>query len=222
MNVSKLVIDEFPYLVKANAELPSIIQQAPRPFGHARSATRTRLLLCGSALAVMGKLLSGTAPLRGRAGLELTIPPLDHRLAAEFWGISDPQLAVRVNAIVGGTPAYRREFVRNDTSRGLEDFDAWVIRTVLNPETRDSVTGSGIQPQLTAASSSSMPKNSMGLGSPEDASRTGGHRPPFGQALRIAGLRDSAGLRVPRDRGRAGTEDGDDALGRASAGMLAS
>jgi uncharacterized protein len=130
-----VVIDEFPYLVKGNAELPSIIQQALRPFGHARSATRTRLLLCGSALAVMGKLLSGTAPLRGRAGLELVIPPLDYRLAAEFWGISDPLLAIRVNAIVGGTPAYRREFIRNDTPRGPEDFDAWVIRTVLNPET---------------------------------------------------------------------------------------
>ena len=130
-----VVIDEFPYLAKANQELPSIIQQALRPFGRARSATRTRLLLCGSALNVMGKLLSGTAPLRGRAGLELVIPPLDYRLAAQFWGIADPRLAVKVNAIVGGTPAYRREFSRNDTPSGPDDFDAWVIRTVLNPET---------------------------------------------------------------------------------------
>jgi hypothetical protein len=83
----------------------------------------------------MGKLLSGTAPLRGRAGLELIIPPLDYRLAAQFWGITDPRLAVRVNAIVGGTPAYRREFIRNDVPSGPDDFDAWVIRTVLNPET---------------------------------------------------------------------------------------
>jgi uncharacterized protein len=130
-----VVIDEFPYLVKANPELPSMIQQALRPFGHARSATRTRLLLCGSALSVMGKLLSGTAPLRGRAGLELVIPPLDYRLAAQFWGITDPKLAVKVNAIVGGTPAYRREFIRDDTPSGPSDFDAWVVRTVLNPET---------------------------------------------------------------------------------------
>ena len=130
-----VVIDEFPYLVKANPELPSVIQQALRPFGRARSQTRTRLLLCGSALTVMGKLLSGTAPLRGRAGLELVIPPLDYRLAARFWGISDPQLAIRVYAIVGGTPAYRREFIRSDAPAGPDDFDAWVIRTVLNPET---------------------------------------------------------------------------------------
>jgi len=37
---------------------------------------------------VMGRLLSGNAPLRGRAGLELVVPTLDHRLAAEFWEIA--------------------------------------------------------------------------------------------------------------------------------------
>ena len=33
---------------------------------------------------------------------------------------------------MGGTPAYRREFVRNDAPETLDDFDAWVARTVLN------------------------------------------------------------------------------------------
>ncbi len=81
----------------------------------------------------MGKLLSGSAPLRGRAGLELVVHTLGHRLAAQFWGISDPKLAVQVNAIVGGTPAYRREFAGGDVPESLDDFDDWVIRTVLNP-----------------------------------------------------------------------------------------
>lgn len=130
-----VVLDEFPYLAKANPELPSVIQQALRPFGAAKTRSRTRLLLCGSALGFMGSLLSGNAPLRGRAGLELLIRPLDYRLAAEFWSISDPALAIRVNAIVGGTPAYRREFARNDSPSGPDDFDPWVMRTVLNPGT---------------------------------------------------------------------------------------
>lgn len=82
----------------------------------------------------MGKLLSGGAPLRGRAGLELVVPTFDYRLAAKFWEIADPQLALQVNAIVGGTPAYRREFTRGDTPDGPEDFDAWVVRTVLSPQ----------------------------------------------------------------------------------------
>ncbi len=91
------------------------------------------MLLCGSALSFMSGLLAGSAPLRGRAGLELVVPRLDYRLAAEFWNVSDPVLALKVHAIAGGTPAYRREFARDDTPAGPEDFDGWVKRTVLNP-----------------------------------------------------------------------------------------
>ncbi|MGW7290428.1 AAA family ATPase [Streptomyces sp. NPDC054847] len=130
-----VVIDEFPYLVKGNPELPSIIQEGLRPLRDERTNSRTRLLLCGSALSFMGKLLSGNAPLRGRAGLELVVRTLDHQLAADFWNIPDPRLALQVNAIVGGTPAYRREFARGDSPSGPDDFDDWVVRTVLNPET---------------------------------------------------------------------------------------
>lgn len=130
-----VVIDEFPYLAKANPELPSIIQEALRPLREQRTASRARLLLCGSALSFMGGLLAGNAPLRGRAGLELLIRPLEYRPAAQFWNITDPRLAIRVHAVLGGTPAYRREFARGDSPAGPEDFDAWIVRTVLNPET---------------------------------------------------------------------------------------
>lgn len=128
-----VVIDEFPYLARANPRLPSIIQSALAPLRTEREESRTRLLLCGSAMSFMGRLLSGNAPLRGRAGLELVVPTLDHQLAAEFWGIDDPVTALRVNAIVGGTPAYRREFARDDAPADPEDFDPWVLRTVLSP-----------------------------------------------------------------------------------------
>ena len=128
-----VVIDEFPYLAKANSALPSILQNAIAPRRPERESSRSRLLLCGSAMTFMGTLLSGSAPLRGRAGLELVVPTLDYQLAAEFWGITDPTLAVKVHAIVGGTPAYRREFARDDTPADAADFDSWVQRTVLNP-----------------------------------------------------------------------------------------
>jgi uncharacterized protein len=128
-----VVIDEFPNLAKANPSLPSVIQNALAPLRRERDTSRTRLLLCGSALSFRGRLLSGNAPLRGRAGLELVVSPLDHQLAAEFWGIDDPVTALKVHSIVGGTPAYRREFARDDTPAGAEDFDAWVVRTVLSP-----------------------------------------------------------------------------------------
>lgn len=128
-----VVLDEFPYLAKASPALPSIVQAAYGPLRDQRLGSQTRMLLCGSAMSFMGNLLSGSAPLRGRAGLELVVRTLDHRLAARFWDITDACLAVKINAIVGGTPAYRKEFARNDSPVDLEDFDAWVVRTVLNP-----------------------------------------------------------------------------------------
>ncbi|GAA4216006.1 AAA family ATPase [Microbispora amethystogenes] len=128
-----VVLDEFPYLVKASPELPSIIQRELGP-GGSGAGSMARVLLCGSAMSVMGGLLSGTAPLRGRAGLEMLVRPFDYRQAARFWGIGDPRLAVQVHAVVGGTPAYRNEFVRGDIPAGPADFDDWVIRSVLNAE----------------------------------------------------------------------------------------
>jgi len=128
-----IVIDEFPFLVRASPALPSIIQRELGP-GGSGSASRARLLLCGSAMSVMGGLLSGPAPLRGRAGLELIVQPFGYRDAARFWEISDPKLAVLVHSVVGGTPAYRRELLREDTPADLADFDAWVARTVLSPQ----------------------------------------------------------------------------------------
>jgi uncharacterized protein len=128
-----VVIDEFPYLSKARPSLPSLLQRALDPRGYARSAS-SKLLLCGSAMSVMGKLLAGNAPLRGRASMELIVKPLGYWESARFWGIDDPRLAVLVHSIVGGTPAYRREFVAGDAPESLGDFDSWVLRTVLNPQ----------------------------------------------------------------------------------------
>ncbi|MFF3845798.1 ATP-binding protein [Streptomyces sp. NPDC002328] len=127
-----VVIDEFPYLVKAAPELPSLIQRMIDRFQVEES--RMRLLLCGSAMSVMGGLLASSAPLRGRAQLELVVRPFGYRAAADFWGVtSEPSLAVRLHAVLGGTPAYRRQFLADDVPSGLHDFDDWICRTVLSP-----------------------------------------------------------------------------------------
>jgi uncharacterized protein len=129
-----VVLDEFPFLSRVSPALPSIVQRELGP-GGAGSGSSVRLVLCGSAMSVMGGLLSGRAPLRGRAGLELVVHPFLYRDAAAFWSITDPRLALRVHAVVGGTPAYRREFIRSDAPSGPDDFDAWIRRTVLDPQT---------------------------------------------------------------------------------------
>ena len=127
-----IIIDEFPYLMKASPSLSSLIQRALGPRGYAQQSSG-RLLLSGSAMSVTGQLLVGSAAARA-ASLELIIRPFGYRDAARFWDIGDPCLAVLVHSIVGGTPAYRREFVGGDSPASLTDFDAWVLRTVLNPQ----------------------------------------------------------------------------------------
>ena len=127
-----VAIDEFPYLARANPELPSVIQAAFSPRRDERLRSRTRLLLCGSAMSFMGSLLSGTAPLRGRAGLEMIVPTLDYRLAARFWGINDPRLAVLLYSIVGGTPAYRDGAAGGRGPGSVADLDHWVTENVLS------------------------------------------------------------------------------------------
>ena len=112
-----VVIDKFPRLTRVNPLLPSIIEAALK-----KSQSRARLLLCGSAMSFM----KGT-------GLDMIVSTFDYQLAAKFWGIQDPVTALKVNAIVGGTPAYRREFVRDDTPTGPGDFDRWVLDRVLSP-----------------------------------------------------------------------------------------
>ena len=130
-----LIIDEFPYLVKASPALPSLLRREIDSRGPSQQGgSRARILLCGSAMSVMGGLLAGNAPLRGRAGLEMVIKPFGYRDAARFWGVADPGLAAQLHAIVGGTPAYRRQFVRDDAPASRDDFDDWVVRSVLNPD----------------------------------------------------------------------------------------
>jgi uncharacterized protein len=127
-----VVIDELPYLVKANPSLPSVIQAAFGPRREERLRSRTRLLLCGSAMSFMGRLLSGTAPLRGRAGLEMLVQPLDFRQAARFWSAGDAQLAVLLYSVVGGTPAYRDGVAGGQAPPSLAGFGPWVADNVLS------------------------------------------------------------------------------------------
>lgn len=128
-----VVIDEFPFLVKSSPALPSVIQRELGPGGAGRDSM-ARLLLCGSAMSLMGGLLAGQAPLRGRASLEMLVRPFGYRDAASFWGAGDPRLAMLLHAVLGGTPAYRREFVAFDVPDGPGDFDDWVLRSVLSPQ----------------------------------------------------------------------------------------
>lgn len=125
------VIDEFPYLLTQSPELASIIQAA---FDDARDGQRTafRLLLCGSAMSIMERVLSGQKALRGRAVLDMALLPFDFRQAATYWGIEDPEVAFLVHAVLGGTPGYR-DLLDGATPAAPEEFVDWLAAGVLNP-----------------------------------------------------------------------------------------
>ncbi|MFF4652654.1 ATP-binding protein [Streptomyces sp. NPDC001380] len=128
-----VVLDEFPHLVRQSPALPSTVLRAWTRDHDGQRRGRARLLLSGSALSVMNRLFSATSPLHGLAALRLSVGPLGFRRAARLWGADDPHLAVLLHSVVGGTPAYRYAYVRDDAPAGPGDFDAWVVRTVLEP-----------------------------------------------------------------------------------------
>jgi hypothetical protein len=128
-----IVLDEFPYLMESEPTLPSIVQIALEPSSQRRAEAGARLILCGSALHVMRGLLAGPAPLRGRADYEIVIQPFGFRDAAAFWGVADdPDLAFRIHALVGGTPAYRS--MCGILPVDVADFTEWVVRGLFNPD----------------------------------------------------------------------------------------
>jgi uncharacterized protein len=125
-----MLFDEVGYLVETAPEFPSLLQ---RHFGPQAERTGTaRVVLCGSVIAQMTKLLAADAPLRGRHHLVIDVEPFDYRASAEFWGLaSNPDAAFRLHAMVGGTPAYRRFAGGHAPERG--NVDKWAITYLLDP-----------------------------------------------------------------------------------------
>ncbi|MFI1098611.1 ATP-binding protein [Streptomyces sp. NPDC020917] len=131
-----LVLDEFPYLLRHSPELPGLLQSLYDEARYESEAGRETLhggvILCGSALSVMDRLLSGQQALRGRATLDLRVPPLNHRAARRFWRIDDLHTAFLVDAVCGGVPGYQ-VLAEQDSPQSLTEFDAFAVDALLTP-----------------------------------------------------------------------------------------
>lgn len=127
-----VVVDEFPYLLDRVPELSSILQRAV-DVSREDDGGPVRLILCGSALSVMTALLSGQRALRGRVGTTVTIEPFDYRDAATYWGLEGAwDVAVRLHAILGGTPGYR-DLLGLDPPVSVDQLGGWLAAGVCNP-----------------------------------------------------------------------------------------
>lgn len=107
-----LVLDEIPYWVSRDESLLSVLQN----WWDARGRTlNLMLILCGSAVQMMERLLTGEAPLAGCITGRLQVRPFDFRAAARLLGIADPVAALTAYGILGGVPLYL-SFFRVDRS----------------------------------------------------------------------------------------------------------
>lgn len=109
------VIDEFPYLVKANPALPSILQGY---WDLKLSKGKIFLVICGSSVSMMEKLLGYKSPIYGRRTAQLKVSPLGFFEARAFLPGYPLEEFVKAYGILGGTPAYLLEF---DDSMGIEE-----------------------------------------------------------------------------------------------------
>ncbi len=102
-----VVIDEFPYLVKGNRVLPSILQEY---WDLKLSQGKIFLIICGSSVSMMEKLLGYKSPLYGRRTAQMKLKPLNFFSAKGFFPRYSLEEFVKVYGILGGTPAYLLEF----------------------------------------------------------------------------------------------------------------
>jgi uncharacterized protein len=99
-----LILDELPYLVLASPELPSVLQ---RWIDHEARAARLRVAVAGSSQRMMqGFVLSGEAPLFGRAKEILEIQPLAPVHLREAFEVPDGVRWVELYTAWGGIPRY--------------------------------------------------------------------------------------------------------------------
>jgi uncharacterized protein len=151
-----IVLDEFGYLLEADSTVDSVVAAVLGPAGQRAIPGQARLILCGSAIAMMRSLTAGEAPLRGRAGMELVMQPFDFRAASEHLGHSaDLQLAARVYAVIGGVIGYATDMVDHDLPDSLDDFVRWITTRVLSPAAtlhHEATTLLAEDPTLSAAS----------------------------------------------------------------------
>lgn len=100
-----VILDEFQWLKSAQPALDSIVQRHWDRWD--REGLGLTLVLSGSALTLMERMLEQGAPLYGRASARPRLQPLDYRQASAFANSTDPETLLRRWAVLGGTPQYQ-------------------------------------------------------------------------------------------------------------------
>lgn len=111
-----VIIDEFPYLVKSDPSLPSVLQNL---WDSVLKNRNVMIVLCGSAMSyIENSLLAEKNPLYGRATGVLKMGPMDYATAAQFFPSFTAAEQVVAYSALGGVPHYLAQF---DDSLSLEE-----------------------------------------------------------------------------------------------------
>lgn len=103
-----VVIDEFPYMVKGNNAIPSILQKL---WDEVLKQSNVMLILCGSAMSFIEKeVLAEKNPLYGRATGILKMQAMDFYSAQQFFPNYSMEDKITAYAILGGIPHYLKQF----------------------------------------------------------------------------------------------------------------
>ncbi|MDR2670541.1 MAG: ATP-binding protein [Oscillospiraceae bacterium] len=103
-----LILDEFPYMCRGNAAIPSLLQNL---WDETLKAQDVMLILCGSAMSfIEKKLLSEKNPLYGRATGIYKMTAMPFYDAVKFFPAYSDTDKVLAYAALGGIPHYLRQF----------------------------------------------------------------------------------------------------------------
>lgn len=113
-----VVLDEVPYLLESTPGFASIVQAV---WDHFRRGTRLLLILTGSAVGTIERMLGPDGPLRGRPTDSIRLDPLDLWNARLFLPRLDPSSLVEAYAACGGYPLHLATWdPESSTEKNLE------------------------------------------------------------------------------------------------------
>lgn len=103
-----LIIDEFPYMVRGNRSIPSILQKL---WDENLKDKNVMIVLCGSAMSFIEKeILAEKNPLHGRATGILKMQEMSFEEAIQFVPGYSAVDKIAVYAVLGGIPHYLKQF----------------------------------------------------------------------------------------------------------------
>lgn len=112
-----VVLDEVPYLAETTAGFPSVVQAV---WDHIRPGTKLLLVLTGSAVGFIERILGAGGALRGRPTVPLRLDPLDLWQARDFLPALEPDAYLQAYAACGGYPLHLRAWdEQEDTGENL-------------------------------------------------------------------------------------------------------